>query len=387
MLEKIISFLGLVSYKRLIRPLLFWLTKRDPEIAHQWVIRRLRQLGRHILIKKCLRWFTTEKDLRLRQTVCGLNFPRPIGLAEGFVKDPLALPGLAALGPGFIIAGSYTAKEQAGNPRPRIWRFPKQGTLINFMGLPNVGAEKAAEEFREFRELTEKYPGLKPNIPIGISISMSAGTTPERAPADYCQALEYLYPHGDFIVINISCPNSVGIAALQGKEFANRLLEAIMRMVKLLVARADKPPKPIFVKVSPDLLWEELNDFLEVCQKYGVNGIIAVNTTIKREGLKGENIPDKGGMSGPLLYERACEFIRYIRQKAPKLIIVGVGGINTGKDAFDMILAGANLVMAYTGFVYQGPMFFRSVNCEILREMEKDKIPHIIYLHSDKPKP
>ncbi len=329
-------------YTRVVRPLLFSLSTEDPERTHEWAIQLLHYLGKpHWLAKATASLMTVQDPVDL----LGLHFPNRVGLAAGFDKNAQALWGLWALGFGFLEVGTVTAQEQPGNPRPRIWRLPEEEALINAMGFNNHGATGVARTLASLG---------RPSIPIGISLGKSMAVPPENMEAvveDYWFSLWKLYPFGDYFVINVSSPNTPGLRGLQDKT----QLAMLVQELQLRKASLGKP-KPIFIKISPDLTMEAINDILQVCCDCEIPGIIATNTTTSRTGLRNTtNAP--GGLSGRPLADMALSAVHHIRRQAPNLIIIGVGGIFTVDDARRMVeMAGADLIQLYTGLVYEGPM-------------------------------
>lgn len=331
-------------YESLIKPLLFALSRNDAEKAHEWAILALRMLGKNHRISQTISKFMTIQD---PVDLLGIHFPNRIGLAAGFDKNACAIWGLIAMGFGFLEVGTVTAIEQAGNTRPRIWRFPEDEAIINSMGFNNHGAEKMAQTLSRSKNLP---------IPIGISLgkSKSANTSNlEMVTNDYLHSFRLLHPFGDYFVLNISSPNTPGLRRLQGKEGLLALTKALQKGLALVANRKFQKP-PLLVKIPPDLSLNATDDVLQVCHEQGICGIVATNTTIGREGLSvSTNVI--GGLSGKPLAERAVQMVRHIRRQAPNLVIIGVGGISTIDDAQRMFDAGADLMQLYTGLIYKGP--------------------------------
>lgn len=330
-------------YKSLIRPLLFALSRNDPERAHEWAIALLNYSGTAYGLSVVSQLMTIQDPVEL----LGIRFPNRVGLAAGFDKDARAIWALWALGFGFLEVGTVTAKEQPGNQRPRIWRFPKDGALINSMGFNNHGAKKMLQ--------TVSHSG-KPPIPIGISLGKSAVVDPKDLEAvieDYLYSLRLLYYFGDYFVLNVSSPSTPGLRGLQSKEQLSALVRPLQQ--ELMFMPNTRPPKPLLIKIAPDLTNQAIDDVLQVCADENIPGIIATNTTLSKEGLSlPTNLP--GGLSGKPLTEKALSVVHYIKRQAPNLVIIGVGGIFTINDARLMIeVAGADLVQLYTGLMYEGP--------------------------------
>lgn len=337
-------------YKLLVRPPLFAFSTGDAERAHKLVITLLHYLGMpHALSRDIGNFLRIDDSVEL----LGIHFPNRVGLAAGFDKDARAIWALSALGFGFLEVGTVTAKEQAGNPRPRIWRFPKDGALINAMGFNNHGAAKMAQ--------TLSRSG-KPPIPIGISLGKSKVVNPENLEAvidDHLYSLRLLHSFGDYFALNVSSPNTPGLRGLQGKEQLSALVKALQKELALVAYGGLK--KPLLVKIAPDLTHEAIDDVLQVCADERVPGIIAANTTLSREGLSSPtDVP--GGLSGKPLTDKALSVVHHVRRQAPNLLVIGVGGIFTVDDARRMIeIAGADLVQLYTGFIYEGPSLPRKI--------------------------
>ena len=346
-------------FKHIIRPALFSISADDPEKAHEWVMARLTFASRHVTLLKILEAAYAYRQPALERECFGLHFPNPLGLAGGFDKNGIALPALAALGFGFIEAGVATHYAQAGNDRPRIFRFPSDNALINRMGFPNHGADAIAEHLSRSQ---------KPTIPIGWQLGKSKVTPLEEAEEDYVYTLRKLYPFGDFFTINVSSPNTPGLRQLQEKEPLSRLAHAIvMESSRLAEQHHCQQARPILVKISPDLTEGQLDDVIEVCLSQNIRGIIATNTTISREGLRAQTT-EAGGLSGKPLLPRALEVVRYLaRSLGGKLPIIAVGGIFGPEDATRMFDAGASLIEIYTSFIYEGPGIIKRINRTIAR--------------------
>ena len=334
-------------YQRLIRPLLFQL---DPEQAHDLTLKALQLVGAFPFLLGLLRRFFTAYSLSSRVDAFGLTFPNPIGIAAGYDKDGIAVSGLAALGFGHIEIGTVTPRSQLGNPRPRIFRIPEQKALINRMGFPGRGADFVANKLKRL-----KLPDQK--LILGVNIGKNADTPNEAAVEDYVRLLSTFSPLADYIAVNISSPNTVGLRRLQAKEVLAGLLSQL----------ADKRSKmrekrPILIKLAPDLSSLELDDALDAILTTGMDGVIATNTTISRENLSSNIGREPGGLSGSPLTAQSREMVAEIhRRTAGKLPIIGVGGIMTPEDARSMLSAGATLIQVYTGMVYAGPGLIRDI--------------------------
>jgi dihydroorotate dehydrogenase len=283
-----------------------------------------------------------------------MHFPNPVGLAGGFDKNGLALPALAALGFGFLEAGTVTRYRQTGNDRPRIFRLSEDGSLINRMGFPNDGAD----------EISEKLSRLpKPTIPVGWSIGKSKVTPREEATEDYLYSLRKLYDFADFFTVNVSSPNTPGLRKLQEKEPLDQLLRAIVQEAEVLARQTGRDTaKPVLVKISPDLTEGQLDDVIEVCLDCNIRGIIATNTTLSRHGLS-KDTTEAGGLSGRPIFPRAIAIVRYLcKRLGGQIPVIGVGGIFGPDDVQRMFDAGASLIQIYTSFIYEGPGVIKQIN-------------------------
>ncbi len=298
------------------------------------------------------------RDKRLERRVFGLTFPNPVGLAAGFDKDGKHYEAMSALGFGFIEIGTVTPLGQPGNPLPRLFRLPDDEALINRMGFNNEGVDALVSRLKNRR------PG---SLIVGGNIGKNKATPNEQAEQDYAICFEALFPYVDYFVVNVSSPNTPNLRDLQEKAPLTALLTALQNLNR------QKPnPKPLLLKIAPDLTDGQLDDILDIAQATNLDGVIATNTTISRIGLKTndaelDNI-GAGGLSGKPVRGRSTEVIRYLHQKSGgKLTIIGVGGITSPEDAIEKIRAGAALVQVYTGLVYEGPSLVKRINQIILR--------------------
>jgi dihydroorotate dehydrogenase len=354
-------------YEKIVRPLLFKLYSKDPEIAHGKALALLKFIGEREGLARLIEKFTSVEDPRLEQEIFGLKFKNPVGLAAGFDKNAIAIRGIAALGFGFVEVGTVTPAQQKGYPRPRIFYLPQDGALINRMGFPNDGADIIAQRLNRIKK---KVP-----IPLGINLGKSATTPLERAAEDYISPLEKLYPYGDYFVVNISSPNTPGLTRLQEKEYLDTFLSTLKRGIDELTKNTGRR-KPILVKISPDLNKKQINELLEICLDRGIDGLIAVNATNSREGL---SVPTKlkGGLSGKPLWQKAIEIVRHIVEYTRgEIPIIGAGGIFTAEQAYEM-LKYADLIQIYTAIVYRGPLIVKTINQGLIRVMEKDGFKNI----------
>jgi dihydroorotate dehydrogenase len=329
------------AYERFVRPLLFSI---DPERAHHLAIASLRAASDFDLVLGTLRHFRPEPKPK---TVFGLNFPNPIGLAAGVDKNGVALPSWAALGFGFIEIGTVTAKAQPGNPKPRIFRFPEHNALINRLGFNNDGADAIANRLNKL-----KRSGRWPEGPVGINIGKSMATPVTEASADYLYSFQLLREFADYIVLNVSSPNTPGLRELQGAEALADLLRAIGK--ENLITR-----KPILVKIAPDLTHDDLEQIVTTSEANGVAGIIATNTTLDHSSIPADQ-DQQGGLSGAPLREKSTALVRAIAARST-IPIIASGGIIDGDSAREKIEAGAKLLQIYTGLIFRGPGLLREI--------------------------
>jgi dihydroorotate dehydrogenase len=329
------------GYELFVRPLLFSL---DAETAHHVTVRLLGQSSQVDVALSVLKLFQPKPKPR---TVFGLNFPNPIGLAAGLDKNGVALPAWAALGFGFIEIGTVTAKAQPGNPKPRIFRLPEQQALINRLGFNNEGADAIARRLRALRK-----SGRWPTVPVGINIGKSRVTPLEQATDDYLYSFRTLRDFADYITLNISSPNTPGLRELQEPEKLSELLHAIGK-------EAGTAPRPLVVKISPDLSGTELKAILAVCEENGVSGIIATNTTLDRSSIASQ-LDQAGGLSGAPLRNKSTALLREIAARST-IPVIASGGIFDAESAREKFQAGAQLIQLYTGLVYRGPGLIREI--------------------------
>jgi len=329
------------AYERLVRPVLFAI---DPESAHHLAIGSLRIASGVDLALRLLRCFHPAPNPK---RLFGLDFLNPIGLAAGLDKNGLALPAWAAMGFGFIEIGTITAKPQPGNPKPRIFRFPEQHALINRLGFNNDGADVIAGRLRVLKQ-SERWP----RAPVGINIGKSRVTELKDATADYLYSFRTLREFADYVVLNVSSPNTPGLRDLQSADALSELLVAIAR-------ENLKPSKPIMVKIAPDLSPQQLEQIISVCETNGVAGIIATNTTLDHSSIPREQ-DQQGGLSGAPLREKSTGLVRQIVSRS-KIPVIASGGIMDGNSAREKIEAGAQLVQIYTGLIYRGPGLLREI--------------------------
>ena len=295
-------------------------------------------------------------DPKLEREVFGLKFKNPVGLAAGFDKDAKLIDEMAMLGFGFIEIGTLTPKPQAGNPQPRLFRLPEDEALINRMGFNNGGVKEAVERLKK----------RKSDVIVGGNIGKNKITPNENAVDDYLICLDALHPYVDYFVVNVSSPNTPNLRDLQEKEPLKALLSAVKQ------ANDQKPkPKPILLKIAPDLTDGQLDDIVEIVLETKIDGLIATNTTIDRSQLKSDPKKVKeigaGGVSGKVLGKRSTEVIRYLSERSNKAFpIVGVGGIYSAEDAIEKLEAGASLVQIYSGMIYEGPGLIKRIKKGLL---------------------
>ncbi|MFZ5970746.1 MAG: quinone-dependent dihydroorotate dehydrogenase [Bacteroidota bacterium] len=340
-------------YRSLVRPLLFLF---NPEAIHHFTFRFLQLIGRIPGKKAALRFFFSLNAPRLQRTLFGITFQNPVGLAAGFDKDAKLIDELATFGFGFIEIGTLTPRPQPGNDKPRLFRLPQDQALINRMGFNNGGVLAAVERLKK----------RKSSVVVGGNIGKNKATPNEKAFEDYNYCFEALFPYVDYFVVNVSSPNTPGLRELQEKE----PLKKLMKHVKAL-SLAKPNPKPVLLKIAPDLTETQLDDIVAILKETQTDGVIATNTTISREGLStaAEHISaiGMGGLSGRPLREKSTAVIAYLRKLLGKdFPIIGVGGIMTPEDAVEKIKAGADLVQIYTGFIYEGPGFVKRINRRLL---------------------
>ena len=341
----------------LARPFLFSL---DPRAAHALAMAALLPLEWTPLRAVAGALFR-PRDPHLARRVMGIDFPSPVGLAGGFDKNATRARALGALGFGFLELGTVTALAQTPNPRPNLFRLPADRALVNRLGFPNDGAETVARRF------ASRGGARAVGVPVGFSIGKSRAVAIgdlEAVIADYTQSFLAVRGVADFVVVNVSSPNTKDLRALQGKQLADGLLGA------LAAKNAEAGKKPLLVKVAPDLDDAELDALLEVVDARGLDGVVATNTTIRRDGLvtPKERIDaiGAGGLSGRPLFPRALEIVRRVRAALPRIAVIGVGGVERGEHARAMLDAGADLVQLYTAFVYRGPLTARAIARELL---------------------
>ncbi len=408
-------------YKTIIRPLFF---NFDPEKIHHFTFSLLRSLHK-IGFGRVFRSFFKMEDPKLERELFGLKFPNPVGLAAGFDKDAKLYKELSNLGFGFIEIGTVTPKPQSGNEKPRLFRLKEDSAIINRMGFNNGGVEEAVERLKSNssaplggrssaslggrtsaplgdrtsaplggRTSTKPFlsgaEGLNdrqmsgsekqgelpwaersrgPRVLIGGNIGKNKTTPNEEAVNDYLICFEALYDYVDYFVVNVSSPNTPNLRELQEKKPLTELLQTLQEKNREMSVRAQsRTLKPILLKIAPDLTDDQLLDIIDIVSDTKIDGVIATNTTISREGLTSEKKKEMGGLSGKPLTNRSTEVIRFLSEKSNKAFpIIGVGGIHSEKDALEKLDAGASLIQLYTGFIYEGPGLIKRINKAILK--------------------
>lgn len=342
--------LSFTMYKLFIRPILFCF---DPEKVHYFTFALIRFLNRIPLVPNIIRMVYAVEDKKLERELFGLKFKNPVGLAAGFDKDAKLFNELSNFGFGFIEIGTLTPKGQPGNPKKRLFRLKEDSAIINRMGFNNSGVAEAVERLKNNK-----------NVLIGGNIGKNKVTPNEDAVNDYIICFNTLFNYVDYFVVNVSSPNTPNLRALQDKEPLTKLL-------KVLKDENGKyqHPKPILLKIAPDLTNEQLLDIIDIVKETKIDGVIATNTTISREGLKSPNKEETGGLSGKPLVNRSTEVIRFLAEKSNKAFpIIGVGGIHSAEDALEKLEAGADLIQLYTGFIYEGPKLVKAINKALLKK-------------------
>ncbi|MEL6866712.1 MAG: quinone-dependent dihydroorotate dehydrogenase [Bacteroidota bacterium] len=342
-------------YHLLIKPFLFLLA---PEKAHHFTLSMLQLVLSIPVVGTLFRSFYQLDDHRLERELFGLKFKNPVGLAAGFDKDGTYFRMMDSLGFGFIEVGTVTPKGQAGNPQPRLFRLAEDQALINRMGFNNQGVD----------QLVKQLKGQRPKgLIIGGNIGKNKLTPNEQAVDDYLHCFEALFPFVDYFVVNVSSPNTPNLRALQEREPLTALLRTLQER-----NQQKANPKPILLKIAPDLNEAQLDDIIAIVQETQLEGIIATNTTISRANLREKAASIEkigaGGLSGLPLRQRSTEVIRYLYKKSNgKIKIIGVGGINNPQDALEKLEAGAELVQIYTGLIYEGPSLVKRINQALLK--------------------
>ncbi|MCI4675446.1 quinone-dependent dihydroorotate dehydrogenase [Candidatus Mycolicibacterium alkanivorans] len=326
-----------------------------PERVHTLVFAALRAATATETARKQLRRRLAPHDPALASTVFGVRFPGPLGLAAGFDKDGLGLDTWGPLGFGYAEVGTVTAAPQPGNPQPRLFRLPDDRALLNRMGFNNLGAGQLALRLARHH----------PDVPIGVNIGKSKITPPEQAAEDYRSSARLLGPLADYLVVNVSSPNTPGLRDLQAVESLRPILSAVL----------GETTAPVLVKIAPDLSDDDVDAVADLAVELGLAGIVATNTTISRAGIRTPGVDDlgAGGISGPPVAQRSLEILRRLRARVgERLALVSVGGIETADDAWERITAGASLLQGYTGFVYGGGLWAKQIHDGIAARLHAD---------------
>lgn len=343
------------------------LFRLDPERAHHLVMGGLALASRTLTLPRVLGAMAPANDLRLAVELFGLRFPNPLGLAAGLDKDGVAFTALAALGFGAVELGSVTALAQPGNPRPRLFRLVEDEALINRMGFNNAGAAAMAARLAHVPR-----SGAAPAV-LGVNVGKSRAVSVEDAADDYRNALAAVWDVADYLVVNVSSPNTPGLRRLQRTEPLLELLAVVNDL------RAVRGPKPVLVKLAPDLDDAELADMVDAAVGARASGLIATNTTLARDGLASEHRGEAGGLSGRPLTRRALQVLEQIRGRT-ELPVVAVGGIWNAQDALARLVAGADLLQLYTAFIYRGPEVMHEILKGVSAELDRRGLSSVTQL-------
>jgi len=347
-------------YSWILRPILFLF---PPEFIHACSVFFVKLIAIIPFCGSFVRKLCTVRSDLLEKEVMGLKFPNPVGFAAGFDKNAEFFNEFSVFGFGFIEIGTVTPRPQPGNPKPRLFRLTADKALINRMGFNNKGVDHAVNQLKK----------TKKKLIIGGNIGKNTLTIEENVVEDYVYCFQQLYDHVDYFVVNVSCPNIGDISRLQDQETVERILRRLSEIRGLKPIR-----KPVLLKISPDLNYRQIDETISIIQKHSMDGIVAVNTTISRDGLitSGKMIKKAGdgGLSGAPLKARSNEIIRYIKTKTGgNLPVIASGGVMSVQDAIEKLESGADLIQVYTGFIYEGPAFVRKINKKLL-EREKHKL-------------
>ncbi|WP_299185714.1 quinone-dependent dihydroorotate dehydrogenase [uncultured Aquimarina sp.] len=342
-------------YKSLVRPILF---KYDPEGVHHFTFKMIRAVSKFPFVSSIFRSLYQVKNSKLEREVFGLKFKNPVGLAAGFDKNAVLYNELANFGFGFIEIGTVTPKAQEGNPKKRLFRLKEDSGIINRMGFNNEGLESAITQLKK----------NKGKLIIGGNIGKNTDTAPEDYTRDYLDCFNALHPYVDYFVLNVSCPNVGSHAKLNDKEYLEELIRTVQK-ANLTFSEQ----KPIVLKIAPDLNNTQLDEIIELVKITKLDGVIASNTSVNREGLQTskKRLEDigNGGLSGLPIKSRSTKVIKYLSEKSNQAFpIIGVGGIHTAADAIEKLEAGASLVQIYTGFIYEGPKLIKNINKMVVQK-------------------
>jgi dihydroorotate dehydrogenase len=345
-------------YKLTIRPILFLF---DPEKVHYFTFSLIRVLSKVPLVASIFRSLYLVSDKKLERNLFGINFKNPVGLAAGFDKNAVLYNELADFGFGFIEIGTVTPKGQVGNPKKRLFRLKDDAGIINRMGFNNDGVEAAIKNLKK----------NKHKVIIGGNIGKNTNTKSEDYTQDYLEVFKELHPFVDYFVLNVSCPNVGSHAKLNDKAYLLELITACQKQNELFTVN-----KPILLKIAPDLNNQQLDEIIELVAETKIDGVIASNTSTKRDNLKVsvERLKEigNGGVSGQPIKNQSTQVIKYLADTSNKSFpIIGVGGIHSAEDALEKIAAGADLVQIYTGFIYEGPGLIKKINKALLKQINR----------------
>lgn len=352
-------------YQKILRPILF---KTDPEKIHHFVIGGLSLVSRIKPLVLLVRNYLNVTDSSLVVKIGSLHFSNPVGLAAGFDKNITAPLAYSMLGFGYAELGSVTLKAQPGNPKPRLWRIPKDKGLIVYYGLANCGAESVAQKMKKIKDHS---------IPLGLSIAPTTGLTIADMAVDYAHSFEKLIPSADYITLNVSCPNVANCDVFAQVSFIKELTEKINILKNKLNSTID-----VFVKIGPDMTMEQYDEIVDICIQNNITAIISTNLIKNRSSIipisSVDELNHPGGISGKLVGEKNLEIIKHLYRRANgKVKIIGVGGIFSAQDAYEKIKAGASAVQLITGFIYNGPFAVRDINKGLVELLKKDGYKNI----------
>lgn len=339
-------------YTGVLRPGFF---RMKPETAHHFTLGMLRLAGAVPLVVPILKRIFAPRQAGPEVKAFGLTFANPVGLAAGYDKEGEAIPGLSSLGFSHLEIGTITPRAQPGNPSPRVFRIPAEGAVINRMGFPNRGAEPLVARLRKLAGTTGIYGGAI----LGVNLGKNKTTPLEDAVEDYLSLMRSFAPLSGYLAINVSSPNTPDLRKLQTRAALEGLLGELSRQRQALLPGLGRP-LPILVKLAPDLSWDEIDDALAAIEATGMDGVIATNTTLSREGLRSPLGSEQGGLSGAPLRPLSTRIIRYITTHT-RLPVIGVGGILSLEDACEKLDAGAILIQLYTGLIYAGPGLVQTI--------------------------
>ena len=335
-------------YKLILKPLFFLF---DPEFVHHTVFKLIKLSNKIPGISKLIRSIYVVKDKRLERHLFGLTFPNPVGLAAGFDKDAKLYHELSNFGFGFIEIGTLTPKPQDGNPKKRMFRLTEDKGLINRLGFNNEGVRSAINRLKKNK-----------GVLIGGNIGKNKTTPNQNAVKDYVYCFNMLFDYVDYFVVNVSSPNTPNLRELQDRGNLKRLLSTLSNL-----NQTKGQPKPILLKIAPDLNEKQLLDVVEIVTNLNIDGVIATNTTLSRVNLKSSKKNETGGLSGLPLKDKSTDVIKFLHKKSKNAFpIIGVGGVHRPDDAIEKLNAGASLVQMYTGFIYEGPGIVKRINKALL---------------------